>query len=100
MGTLRRCLVNYTVLQPDRLDAQSDRFVNRSARFAGATKDVNQIDLVRNVGQRRISLLAKHFRLVWVYGDNLVTATAHVRGDAIRRPMRIGRESDDGDGLT
>ena len=97
---MRGGVVNHPVLHPDRFDAQRYRFVNRSACFTRAPKDINQIDLFRNVTQRRIGPLAKHLCLVWVYRDDFVTAAAHVGSDAIRRTMRIGRESNDGDGLT
>ena len=66
VGALRRRIVDHAFLQPDRFHAQRDCFVNGLARFTRATKDVNQIDLVRNIRERRISLLAKDFCLVWI----------------------------------
>src|SRR5215510_9664358 len=64
--SLRRVAIDHAFLQPDSFRSDGDRRVNRLACFVRTSKNIDEIDLVRNCGQPRIRLLAKHLSLVWI----------------------------------
>src|SRR5262249_30159327 len=71
--------------------------INVLSSLFGAAKNVHQIELIRRVGQARVSHLAQNFSLIRIDRDDAVTALLHIPRDAETGANRVGRQSDDRD---
>ena len=83
-------------LEPHRLRVDGDRLVGELAGRVGATEDVDHVDRERDVGQRRVALLAQHGRRRRVDRDDALAAPLQVGSDLVRRAARVTGEADHG----
>jgi len=62
-------------------------------------KNVHNIDFLPHIQQRRVRFFSQRFLNVWVDGNDVVSLTLHVCGDAVARPQGAAGKPDDRDGL-
>src|SRR5580704_7768971 len=90
-------LVNHIFLHPDRWDFQLNRLIHNFLNKLRPPKDVHNVDFIRHVEQRSISLLAQTGIDLWIHRNDPVSMALHVGGDAVAGTQRIAGETDYGD---
>lgn len=76
---LRGFFIDDLFLHPDGRYAELDRVVDNFLDEFRAAEDVDDIDLLRNIAQRSIRLLAEDFLNIWIDRDDLVAVALHIR---------------------
>src|SRR5579864_1093426 len=92
-------VVNHTFLQPERWNFQTNCLCDDLRDKLRTTKDIDHVDLLRNLGQTGISLLSQNGSFVWIDGNNAISLFLHVLGNTEARPEWAGRETDYGNGF-
>lgn len=98
-GLLSGFFVNHFFLHPDRGNFQPYRLVHNLFDEFRAPENIHDIDLLRHVEQRGISLLSETGIDLWIHGNNAVSLALHVGGNAMAGPQRVAGKADHGDGF-
>jgi hypothetical protein len=96
----RGSFVDNLFLHPNSRYAQLDRLIDNFFNEFRAAKDVYDIDLLRDVMQRRVRLLAQDFFNAWIDRDDSITVTLHVGGNAVARTQWTIGKADHRDGVS
>src|SRR6266851_6793911 len=96
---LRRLLVNHVFLHPDRRNSQLNGLIHNFFHELRPAKNVHDVDLLRYLEQRSISLLAQTGLNVRIHRNDAVTLALHVGRNPVAGTHRVAGESDHGDGL-
>ena len=88
-------VVDHAELEPDRLRADGDRLVHVAAGVLGAAEDVDDVDRLRHLAQRRVARPPEHLAGVRVDRHDVVPAREEEARHAVGGAAGIGRAADD-----
>ncbi len=97
-GAGERRLVDHPELEPHRAGADGHRLVGELPGRAGPPEHVHHVDRERDVGQRRVALLAVHHRGVRVHRDDALPALLQQPGDGVGGAAGLAGQPDHGPG--
>ena len=92
-----RLLVNYTFLHPDGWDPELDRLIDNFFDEFRASKNIYDIDFLRDVEQRWIRVFAEAFVDPRIDRNDAIAMALHVSGNTVARPHRIAGQPNDSD---
>src|SRR5947208_2637895 len=86
---------DHAELQPQRSGAHLDRFPRDVGHGGGSAEDVDHVDVLGDVPQGRVDLLAEHALLVRVHRDDAIAVPLQVVANEVARAELARREPDD-----
>ena len=97
-GARHRRLVDDALLQPHRRKLERDGLVDVHAGLTRLAEEVDRIDGEGDLVEPRVDLLAEDLAPARPHRHDAVAVGFQVHGNAVRRPVGIGREPHHGDG--
>ena len=98
-GFFRSFLVNHFLLHPDGRHFELNGLIDDRLNVFRTAEEVHDVNFLRHVKQRRVRCFSEAGLDLRIDGNDAVTVTLHVSGDAVAGTQRIVGESYDRDGF-
>src|SRR5579862_9830019 len=95
----RGLLVNYIFLHPNGWHFELDRLIDNFPHKFRTAKNIDDVDLPRNIEQARVRFLTQALFDVRIYRNDPIAVALHVGGDAMTGAQGIAREANNCNGF-